>query len=71
MPCGSLVASLQMLMMMEGVTEHPSSPVTRQKRLFARCCSFLPMVWAVGPACGPGRPSLLGWGAGSSVSKPV
>lgn len=71
MPCGSLVASLQMLLLMEGVIEHHFTPVAEQKRLFVWCCSFLPMVWAVGPACGPGRPSLLGWGAGNSVCKPA
>lgn len=47
-------------------TEHPSAPVILQERLIAWCCSFLLMVWAVGPACGPGMLSLLGhcpcWG---------
>lgn len=47
MPCGSLVASLQMLLLMEGVIEHHFTPVAEQKRLFVWCCSFLPMVLLV------------------------
>lgn len=55
-------------------TEHPSAPVIPQERLIAWCCSFLLVVWAVGPACGPGMLSLLGRRAGSqdsSESAPV
>lgn len=40
-------------------TEHPSAPVILQETLIAWCCSFLLIVWAVGPACGPGVLSLL------------
>lgn len=46
-------------------TEHPSAPVILQERLIAWCYSFLLIVWAVGPACGPGMLSLLGRRAGS------
>lgn len=55
-------------------TEHPSAPVILQERLIAWCYSFLLMVCAVGPACGPGMLSLLGRRAGSqgsSESAPV
>lgn len=53
-------------------TEHPSAPVILQETLITWCCSFLLMVWAVGPACGPGVLSLLGrsWEPGQQRVSP-